>query len=148
MIKVTIIALTLGLTVGAGIGWYAKGRDVKADQAEALQASLTEFKTTAQSALDGLQESWEHQAQLNYDRLVFAGQLRAEDDNHETAVLEQIKENNRELQEIMEKFAMAGDLGACQLTPEFVGLWNKARATVANDPTTDEYDPASRSNEP
>lgn len=139
MIKVTIAALSIGLAVGAGSGWYAKGRDVKADQAEASQAALTEFQTIAQSALDGLQKSWEHQAQLNYDRLVFAGKLRTEDDNHETAVLEQIRENNRELQEIMQKFAMAGDLGACQLTPEFVGLWNEARKASADSASTDSF---------
>ena len=149
MIKLIAITLTVGLTIGTSVGWYAKGRDVKADQLEASQAVLTEFHTIAQDALDGLQKSWEHQAQLNYDRLVFIGKLKTEDDKQEKAVLAQIRENNRELQEIMQKFAMAGDLGACQFTPEFVELWNEASRSTATRPASiNEYETADVGNIP
>jgi len=130
MIQGIAIALAVGITVGASAGWYAKGRDVKADQAEVLEKSLVEFQATAQGTIDNLQQSWEEQAQLNYENLLAAGQLRTADNEHEAAVLEQIEENNRELRGIIEGFALATDLGACQLTPEFVGLWNQARAAV------------------
>jgi hypothetical protein len=148
MIKEIIIAVTIGTVVGGMGGWYAKGRDVKADQADELKSSIEDFRVTAQGSIDGLQQAWEHQAQTVYDRLEWVSQLRSEDDAHEIEVLKQVEKSNREMRAIIEGFAMASNLGACQLTPEFVGLWNQARAAVAGRAETDRDGTAARGDEP
>lgn len=127
------IALAIGLTVGSGSGWYAKGVKVKADKLDELEDDYSSLQTLAQDSLNGLQSSWEQSAKENYDRLARAGFIRAEDDAHEAEVLVQMRKNNRDLQKIMEGFSMAGDLGGCQLTSEFVGLWGQAIETIRAD---------------
>jgi len=136
MLKVIAISTSLAFLLGIGSGWYAKGRDVKADQAELLETSLKDFEILAQGALNTLQIAWELQAQENYEQLSQIGLLRTEDAAHEAEMLKQMRDNNRELQRIKEQVSLGKNMGSCQLTPDFVSMWNQARAASSRNGIT------------
>jgi len=116
-----------------GMGYYTSTKFHQAAQLKALQGLVDDLAEDAQNKLNTQHANWMAALGEGNALLIKAAELRGEDSERESVILESIEESKNEIRAIRDRVLLVSDVGICRLDDEFIRLWNDiSKATNAN----------------